>query len=68
MWYYSNVAQEFRGGVMRQCGCEVDDNCTRTTVCALEKALQDQAAEIGDQLEAIFEALNRVLYDVERMR
>ena len=53
---------------MRQCGCEVGDDCTRTTVCALESALQDQAAEIGDQLEAIFEALNKVLYDVERMR
>ena len=30
----------------RTCGCEYGGDCTKTTVCALDSALQDQADEV----------------------
>jgi hypothetical protein len=34
---------------MRQCGCERGDDCTKTTVCAIETAVED-ATDMKDQV------------------
>jgi hypothetical protein len=34
-----------------ECACERGGDCTRTTVCAIDSALQDQADEYERQLE-----------------
>ena len=39
------------GGV-RRCGCEDGDNCTKTTVCAIESAVDDATAELMLVVEA----------------
>lgn len=44
----------------RECGCERGDDCTKTTVCAIESALQDQAEEheqTAENLLALREAV-----------
>jgi hypothetical protein len=46
------------------CGCERGDNCTKTTVCALDSALQDQADEFKAGIQRIQNVLddNRTSY------
>ena len=38
-----------------KCGCERGDNCTKTTMCAIQLALEDQGEEI-ERLTAELEA------------
>lgn len=38
------------------CGCELGGDCTKTTVCAIESALEDQADEIERLREALRDA------------
>jgi hypothetical protein len=42
--------------VARECGCEYGGDCTKTTVCAIDSALADQADRIRE-LEAQLEAV-----------
>ena len=36
-----------------ECGCERGYDCTKTTVCALQNALEDQAGEYEVRIEAL---------------
>ena len=38
---------------MRPCGCEEDQACTRTTLCALESAVEDKVEEIYWDINAM---------------
>jgi hypothetical protein len=42
--------------VARKCGCECGGDCTKTTVCAIDSALADQADRIRE-LEAYIKVL-----------
>ena len=49
---------------MNRCGCEVGDDCTKTTMCHVQLALEDQAEEVErlqsiiDELEPYTDAIN----------
>ncbi len=43
---------------MIRCGCEDGDNCTKTTVCAVENAVEDADTQSEDLKTAIRDAID----------
>ena len=45
-----------------ECGCERGGNCTKTTVCAIDSALQDQAGEYRTIIDGLIDKWNNELF------
>ena len=44
-----------------ECDCERGGDCTKTTVCAIDSALQDQAEEYEYRIAELEEALRSII-------
>lgn len=42
------------------CGCYHGDDCTKTTVCAIETAVEDAVSEKDAEIERLREGLERI--------
>ena len=38
---------------LNHCGCEIDENCTTVSVCAVQDMIDDAVAELETRLEAV---------------
>lgn len=54
-----------------ECGCERGGDCTKTTMCALQSALEDRDAEIEELRECeldLLKRLDKAEDEIERLR